>query len=129
MPQILENSAIQLEINPQIARWSARSRYPNGPILSNIQLNLGYRRGRRYRDLLDRWPHYSVGETDVPFASHGLGKAVQVLIDSQGDQIKSTVTFAMPADHPLLLWKISVENQGSFFSARHSNRLTSPPMT
>jgi alpha-galactosidase len=112
MPQILENSAIQLEIHPQIARWSARSRYPNGPILSNIQLNLGYRRGRRYKDLLDRWQHYSVGEAEVPLAVHGPGKAVQILIDSQADQIKSTVTFALPADLPLLLWKISVENQG-----------------
>ncbi|MFL7892619.1 MAG: alpha-galactosidase [Anaerolineales bacterium] len=112
MPQILENSAIQLEINAQIARWSARSRTPNGPILNNLQLNLGYRRGHKYKDLLDRWPNYSIGEAEVPLASHGQGKARQILIDSHADQIKCTISFALPADYPLLLWKISVENQG-----------------
>ncbi|HUV28279.1 MAG TPA: hypothetical protein VMW34_13035, partial [Anaerolineales bacterium] len=110
MPHILENSAIQLEINPLLARWSASSRYSNSPYLENIQLNLGYRRGRRYKNLLDHWPDYSIVASETSQSPHGPGRKIQLTINSSEDRIKSTVTFALPAHHPLLLWKISVEN-------------------
>ena len=113
MPHILENSAIQLEINPLLARWNASSRYPNGPQLENIQLNLGYRRGRRYKNLLDHWPDYSIVASETSLSSHGPGKKIQLTINSSEDKIESTITFALPTHHPLLLWKISIENQNT----------------
>lgn len=112
MPQFLENSAIQLAINPFLARWSASSRYLHSPALDNIQLSLGYWRGRSHKHVLDRWPDYNLEETEITTSPHGPGKVLQ-LCTSSPDNIKSTVTFVLPINHPLLLWKVSINNQSS----------------
>jgi alpha-galactosidase len=111
MPHIFENSAIQLEINPLLARWSASSRHVNGPSLEDLQINLGYRKGRKFNNLLDSWPEHTLVEEQQTLSPHGSGKLIQLQVNSSPDQIKTTLTFALPAKHPILLWKISIENQ------------------
>lgn len=112
MPHIFENSAIQLEINPLLARWSVLSRHANGPSLDNLQVNLGFRRGRKYNNLLDSWADHALIEEQTTLSRHGPGNLIELKVNSSPDQITSTITFALPSNHPLLLWKISVENQG-----------------
>jgi alpha-galactosidase len=112
MPNNFENSAIHLEINPHIARWSAVSRQVNGPALENLQVNLGYRTGRRRKNSLDLWPDYSLEDEQYQLPAHGPGKLVHLKLNSNPDQVHTTITFALPDQYPLLLWKISVENQG-----------------
>ena len=113
MPHIFENSAIQLELNPLIARWSVSSRHAHGPSLENLQLNSGYRVGRRYKNFLDSWPDHSLVEEQISLSPHGPGKLIRITINSNPDQISTTITFALPENYPLLLWKISIDNQGS----------------
>ena len=112
MPHNFENSAIHLEINPQIARWSAGSRQANGPSLENLQVNLGYRKGRRYRNSLDLWPEYTLEDEQCDLPGHGPGKLVHLRLNSNPDQVYTTITFALPDQYPLLLWKIAIGNQG-----------------
>jgi alpha-galactosidase len=112
MPYFFENSAVQLEIHPSIARWSASSRYPNSPSLGNIQLNLAYRQGRRREQILDRWPDYSLSESEIIIGSHGPGKIIQLHTRSSRARIKTSISFALPTQHPVLLWKLTIENQG-----------------
>jgi len=112
MPPTFENSAIQLEINPLLARWSAASRLTNGPSLGDLQLNLGYRKGRRYKNCLDIWQDYSLVEEQMTHSPHGPGKQVRIELNSNPDQLATTIIFVLPENHPLLLWKISIENQG-----------------
>ncbi len=113
MPHIFENSAIQLNINPLLARWSVSSRYPNGPSFEDIQLNLGYRRGRKFNNILDHWSDYSLHESDEVLPVHGSGKQIDLVIISNEEQIKCHTTFVLPTHYPLLLWKTSIENQST----------------
>ena len=113
MSHIFENSEIQLDINPLPARWSVSSRHANGPILDHLQVNLGYRIGRRHKNSLDTWPDCSLIEENTLLPRHGPGKLVQLQVNSSPDQIATTITFALPEDYPFLLWKISVENRNS----------------
>jgi hypothetical protein len=45
MPHTFENSAIQIEVNPGLARWSASGKQRNSPSLENCQFSLKYKRG------------------------------------------------------------------------------------
>ncbi len=112
MLHTLENSAIQLEVNPGLARWSVSSRQPNSPSLENIQISLRYRRGITGIRLLDRWSEFSISEFETKRSPHGPLRQVKLVIDSEYEKVQCTLTFALPIHHPLLFWKISVKNQG-----------------
>ena len=112
MPHIFENAAIQLEINPLLARWSVSSRHANGPALEEIQASIGYRKGRSYRHFLDTWPDHSLVEEQQARSPHGLGKQIRLRVNANPDQLATTITFLLPERHPLLFWKITVDNQG-----------------
>lgn len=132
----LENSAIQLEVNPRIARWSIASHQPNFPSIENIQLSLRYRQGLTSRCILDRWQEHSVSEIETVESPHGLLRQFNLTIDPDTEDIRCTVTYALPNQHPLLLWKIAVKNQGQeaifideieLFSAGYIHRRRSGP--
>ena len=112
MSHFFENSSLQVEINPQIARWTVSARHANSARLENLQLNLGFRRGRHYTNLLDNWPDFAISEDQVANSPHGPGKLICIEVVSSKEAIKSTITYFLPHDHPLLLWKLSAENQG-----------------
>jgi alpha-galactosidase len=113
MPLHFENAAIQLEINLPLARWSVYSRVANGPSLIDLQLNLGYRSGRKYTNTLDTWPQHSLFEQQIDLTNHGPGKLIRIETAPNQDHLHTHLTFVMLADHPLLLWKITSENHGS----------------
>jgi alpha-galactosidase len=113
MIHTLENSEIQLEINPMLGRWSAGGRHRNSPSLENIQINLNYKRGLSTHNCLDRWPGASISDPETIDSPHGPLQQIKVIIPAEENSIQCTLTFAMSTQEPILLWKISVENQSS----------------
>jgi alpha-galactosidase len=109
----LENAYIQVEVNPGLARWSVSSRSTNQPSLKNVQIRLNYRRGRTGMHLLDRWKAYSVSDPETIESPHGPLSQISLVIGPERDEIPGILTFALPQNLPLLLWKISVKNQGT----------------
>lgn len=61
--------------------------------------------------LLDRWSEFSISEFETKRSPHGPMKQIELAIGSDKEDIVCTLTFALPFNYPLLLWKISVENQ------------------
>jgi hypothetical protein len=113
MPYTFENSAIQIEVNPGLARWSASGKQRNSPSLENCQFSLKYKRGIIGGRLLDRWPGFSISEPEILPSPHGPLRQINLDLGSEKDDIHCLATFALPDRQPLLLWKISIENQGS----------------
>lgn len=113
MVHTFENSEIRLEINPALGRWSATGRQRNSPSLENVQINLSYKRGPSSHSCLDRWPGASVSGPETISSPHGPIQQIIVDINSEKDALHNQLTFALPEQKPILLWKISVENQSS----------------
>ena len=113
MIQTLENSAIQLEVYPRQSRWSVSGKQRNSPSLENVQINLSYQRGYSGHKLLDHWPETTVSELRTYQSPHGPLRQLEIIIAAPSDSIQCRLIFAVPDEHPLLLWKLVVENQGS----------------
>src|SRR4030067_476345 len=110
MTYTLENGALQLTLKPHLARWSLISLLRNGPSLENIQLGLSYRRGLARHNILDRWPSASVTDPQTIASTHGSLR--QFDLATGADDLQVRLTFALPGEEPLLLWKMAVENRG-----------------
>lgn len=113
MVYTFENSSIQLEVNPRLARWSASGRQRNSPSLENIQFSVNYQRGLTNHRLLDRWPESTISDPEILSSPHGPLRQIRLDIGSERGDIHCSVSFALPEHHPILLWKVSVENRGS----------------
>ena len=113
MIHTLENSAVQLEVNPVSARWSVTGKQRWSPSLENVQVSLSYQRGWSSFKLLDRWPETSIRNLETSQSPHGPLRKLQIDIAFPNDFINCKLVFAVPDEQPLLLWKLVVENQGS----------------
>jgi len=120
MIHTLENSAIHLEINPTLARWSASGKQRNSPSLENCQFSLKYKRGIIGGRLLDRWPGFSISEPETLPSPHGTLRQINLDLGPGKDGVHCEASFALPDRQPLLLWKISIENQGSLSTKEKS---------
>src|SRR3990172_123061 len=110
MTYTLENGALQLTVNPRLARWSLISRLRNEPSLEGIQVGLSYRRGLAYHNILDRWPSASVSDPQTVASPHGSLRQFELVTGA--DDLLVTLTFGLPGEEPLLFWKMTVENRG-----------------
>jgi len=113
MVHILENAFLQLKIDPTSARWSLISRQRSGSIVDNAQINFQYHRRWSSHQSLDHWrlPHFSRPEKESSL--HGPLQPLQMTLDPEHDGLSYTITFALPDEHPFLLWKLNVENLGT----------------
>lgn len=113
MLHTLENAAIQLELNPVLARWSVSARGTNNPFLENVQISLKYRRGWIGSRILDRWDAYSISDPEKTESPQGSLSQITLVLSSEKDDIACTIVFALPSNLPILFWKMSVNNQGA----------------
>ena len=112
MAYILENSALRLEIAPEIARWSVSSQDRDAPVLENLQIGLRYRQGRTRRRILDRWPGVSVGDPGTIDSPIGALRQLSLSIGPDQGDMHFSLTFALPQDSPLICWNLRIEHRG-----------------
>ena len=93
----------------------------NSPSIENAKMEFHYNRGRRERVLLRQWLQLGVEKSEVLDSSHGCLNQMQIFLEDQEDRLQFTLTFALPQDHPFLIWKIVVTNLGR--KPVHVNRL------
>src|SRR3990170_940832 len=113
MIHTLENAWLHLRINPHASRWSLSSRQWKGLAVHDASTNLQYRQRYRTRQTLNRWQSPQISDSELIASPHGPLEQLQVLIDAKREEIQYTLTFALPQQHPFLLWQLAVENRSS----------------
>lgn len=110
MIHTLENRWLQLEVRTVPSRWSVTPHQRGAPLLKDLRVGLSYHRGRLRHHLLDRWPAVAVTGPEMVASLHGQLRQLALVIE--GDHLRCTLTFALPAELPMLFWKLEVENVG-----------------
>ncbi|MCJ7659744.1 MAG: alpha-galactosidase [Anaerolineales bacterium] len=112
MKYTIENPYMQLEVNTSMARWSILNRQRGIPCIEDIHIYSQYHNGRKQFQSLDHWSSSSISDPVTTTSSQGPVKQIQILIGPDRGQLQYTLTFALPIEYPLLLWKISAHNRG-----------------
>jgi len=108
----LTSPHLQFVINPDKATWSLHGTNRDAPFLEDVWMRVHYRRGRQRFQALEQWRDPQIrGPENVP-SPHGTLTQLHTTIGPDKNGLLYTFTFALPEKHPLLLWKLSIENQG-----------------
>lgn len=112
MIHTIENSALQVNISPQLGRWNVHSHLRNGPSIDGIQLRVNYRDSFTHYHALNSWPAASVSRPESVPSPHGPLQQLTIHIGSDKDALRFILRFALSKEYPLLLWKLQIENRG-----------------
>ena len=112
MIHTIENSALQVNISPQLGRWNVQSHLRNGPSIDGIQLRVNYRDSFTHYNALNSWPAASVSRPESVPSPHGPLQQLTIHIGSDKDALRFILRFALSKEYPLLLWKLQIENRG-----------------
>lgn len=117
----LHNTYLRLSLDPQNAAFDVESRELRGAKISAARLGIRYNRRWQEHRLLEEW---SVQDSvkDTQESVHGALTRLQLKLKPDAHGIAPTLTFALPDDKGLLLWKIELENAGH--DAIYLERLT-----
>ncbi|MBN1145925.1 MAG: alpha-galactosidase [Anaerolineales bacterium] len=108
----MENPYLQLQIDPQQARWSAYPREGGGLALEGVRMGLAYRLGRARCQALARWAVEGIsGPLEAP-SPHGPLRQVSLALAPDENGLRCRLDFALPDERPLLLWRLTVHNDG-----------------
>ena len=113
MTYILQSPYLQLTINPNTATWSLYSSKKDGPYLDGVTQQIRYRRRLKKFTTLNRWRNAQVSSVEQVSSPHGEIRQIQVKLAPDQNGLSSTLTFALTNEHPLMLWKVEINNQGN----------------
>jgi hypothetical protein len=111
MNQYLENGSLQLKVDTRQARWSLTSRRPHGPAIDEAQMSAHYRTGLRQHRALTQWPKAGIVSSSHKDSPHGPLQTLRVETSMDENGLRYMLTFALPENEALLLWKIRVSNE------------------
>lgn len=112
MNRFLENGSLQLKVDTRQARWSLTSRRQHGPTIEEAQMSAHFRTGMRQHRALTQWPKAGVIDGDRMDSPHGPLQTLRVETGPDENGLHYLLTFALPENEALLLWKIRVSHQG-----------------
>ncbi|MBL7161585.1 MAG: alpha-galactosidase [Anaerolineales bacterium] len=112
MTLILKTSHLQLTINPAAATWSLFSSQQDGPYLDGVSQRVRYRRKHKKFSALMKWPNREIHPIEQVSSPHGNLQQLRLEIGPDKNGLRYTLTFALPEQHPLMLWKVEISNQG-----------------
>lgn len=111
MTHTLESTDLQLVVKPERSFWSVFGRQRNSPFIEDARLGVAYRVGRRRHHGLENFsgPIAPTATMETPV---GPGESLSLHAGPDLHGLHATATFALPRGSPLLLWRITVDNQG-----------------
>ncbi len=80
--------------------------------MDGVSQQIRYRRGLKKFTALNRWRNAQVSPIEQVSSLHGDMQQLQVEIGPDQNGLVYTLTFALPEQHPLMLWKVEINNQG-----------------
>ena len=120
MMYILESPYLQFTLNPEKSAWSLNSAQADGPSLEDVWVRVSYRMGlssllrarKRNFQFLEKWFNPRISGIQEVASRHGLLKQVTVEMGPDVNGISYCLEFSVSEQHPLFLWRISLENGG-----------------
>ena len=113
MTLTLQSPHLQLIIDPDNANWSLYSPNLDGPNLNGVSQTIRYRRKRKKFNALTTWAKLKVNQAEVDSSLHGPLQKISLEIGPDANGLRYTLTYALPSQHPLMLWKLQISNQGT----------------
>jgi alpha-galactosidase len=112
MPATLENATLQFALDPASATWSLFSRQRSGPFLEGVRTRAHYRSGRAHFQALDKWENPLIQKKESTSSPHGALQKLTLNLLPDQNGLRFGFEFAIPKEHPLLLWKLTISNRG-----------------
>ena len=111
MVAFLESPFLQLVIDLQTSTWRVLGKAEASPYIEGASPGVRYRHGRRRRFLncIDR---VKTMQDEVANSPHGPVHQVRMDCGTAPDGLDCKLTFALTEKHPLLMWRIDLENCG-----------------
>ncbi len=111
---------LQLTLNPKTSTWSLYSSKENAPYLDGVKMRLHYQAKpaawyavrKKSRQALETWKDPRITGPEEASSPHGELQQFTLTMAPERCGLHITLTFALPGEHPLLLWKINLENKG-----------------
>ena len=108
----IENAAYHFIIDPGRSQWSLSGRNDKAPALDGVNMLAIYRRGKSEFKALDRWLFSQISGPENIASMHGPQQQIKLISDGDPNGLRYTLSFALPENLPLFLWRISIENRG-----------------
>jgi alpha-galactosidase len=112
MAHTIQNSSLQFSYNPNGCTWDLAGSQTHGPSVEGAQVNVRYHRGLEKPLVLGEQERLRMGTPRMVNSIHGPLRQVELLSGADSNSISFSLTFALPEDQPLLLWKMEVSNRG-----------------
>ena len=107
----LENDVFQFTLRPDSASFDLQPRTWPHPMLRGARLSAAYRvGGSRFEALNDGWAPYSLQPERLWGTAQGDLHAMRVAIGPDEQGVSFEITFALPHEAGLFLWKVAVRN-------------------
>lgn len=108
---MLTNPWLEFTFHPDLPGWSVYSRRDSNAFIRNARFNLSFRSGRA-RFFFDDFGPPQGSETGSAAFPHGPLTTLSFRFAPVSGGLHARLEFALPAEHPLLLWRIHLANQG-----------------
>jgi alpha-galactosidase len=112
MTHILENPFFQLALEMGRATWSVHLK-AGDLALRDARMAVHYRRDRARQVALQDWRGGQLSEPRLVSSPQGPMRQIDLLVGLDANGLRIGLSFALPEDHPFLLWRIAIHNDGS----------------
>ncbi len=109
---VLENSWLQLSLDPSQAVWSLQDKQEENLCVKNIQVRATCRRGSNKFQIAGDWRSARFEGQELDSSPHGPLRVLEISLNPDANGVHCRLTFALPERYPLLLWKMRLENHG-----------------
>jgi len=109
----LENAYLQFNLDPVTSTWNLSAQGINQPSVSDVSMRVRYRRRRWRQQTLHDWSSAQISDLESATTPHGQTQLRHVLLGPDANGLSCRLTFALPQGRSLLLWRITLENQGA----------------
>jgi len=107
----LENDVFQLVVHADHACFDLQPRQWPHPMLRGARLSAAYRAGgSRFEALSERWTPFDIQPERLWATAQGDLHALRVAIGPDEQGVSFEITFALPREAGLFLWKVAVRN-------------------
>ncbi|MBP8998345.1 MAG: hypothetical protein KBG10_08680, partial [Anaerolineaceae bacterium] len=110
----LQNASLALTLREELGIFSLHPLDNRFPFIEDARLGINYQRmGKPFQALHESWDLQSIQEESTTTLEHGEMNMLRLRTSADPNGLSFTLTFAIPLEHPLILWKIQAENLGS----------------
>lgn len=113
-------SSLQLILTPKTSTWGLYSTKKDAPYLDGVKMCVHYQRKpaawyavrKKSHQAFETWKSPEITGPELVASPHGELQQFTLAMAPERCGLNITFTFALPKEHPLLLWKVDLQNEG-----------------